>query len=612
MILNGLSILVVIIIAYMWLTRGFFSALIHFLCTLIAGAIAFGFWETVAYALLDGADTTGVIAGSAWAIGLALPFAVSLIVVRFIADRLLRSNVIVPDAANYAGGGALGLASGVISVGIIAISASYLRVDFIDSKSFDYNSFGNVVRKGGMWVPFDKVTAKLYGHLSERALRVDDPLARWQPASYEMGNGMRISPFDSKGRNTFRPEDFDVKARFQVGDPDRGKFTDVLRDGWNSNTQQVTDPNGQAYPADTHLEGVVITFKSGAREKDGKVAMGAAQIMMVLENDDDEREVSFPIAVTSQAEPSTPGAARFRYDSSGVFIASSGAASEATMAFEFPCRRGFRPVAVYVKGVRHDLSQSQPAKKFATWMERDTGLSSLGLGSPVTFTAAGAAAAVPSQPSAPVGPGPAGFDTQGADKIVVAKNAQIPGVNVTVAIPIYTLQDGQHGNLQLRPGGGNQKGPIVVGGELRDSVENAKKWGNITERILRIDKFIALDDRVMVQVEVSKNSRVSLLGKSFDAAEALLPPVLVDTQGEMYQPVGYVYVDETEYRLSFDPSQPIRSMSQLPTLTTSRPQQRLILLFQVSLGREIKYFAKGKKIVNEFEPPIDCKQKQMN
>ena len=43
-----------------------------------------------------------------------------------------------------------------------------------------------------------------------------------------------------------------------------------------------------------------------------------------------------------------------------------------------------------------------------------------------------------------------------------------------------------------------------------------------------------------------------------------------------------------------------------------RPAQRLILIFQVSLGRQIKSFNKGQKEITKFEPPINCDQQQKN
>jgi hypothetical protein len=282
-----------------------------------------------------------------------------------------------------------------------------------------------------------------------------------------------------------------------------------------------------------------------------------------------------------------------------VFIASSGAASEAIMAFEFPVMNGFEPVALYVKGVRVDVESIRggPAPTFASASERDSGLASLGVGNPAALPSAGTG----------------DQDTRVSTESRPGQVAQVPGFSITNAIPIFALQEGQHQTVEL----GKNSEWFVIRGQLKATVEEARRWPNVTERNLRINNFIAVNDRVMVQVEVTSlpggvPNRMSLLGKSFDAAEALLPPLLVDTAGESYQPVGFVYIDEQMYELSFDPSRPIRAMSELPTLSRSRPAQRLVLIFQVSLGREIKSFNKGSKIIAEFVPPVPCNQRQTN
>jgi len=113
-----------------------------------------------------------------------------------------------------------------------------------------------------------------------------------------------------------------------------------------------------------------------------------------------------------------------------------------------------------------------------------------------------------------------------------------------------------------------------------------------------------------VQVDVSANTRTSLLGRSVATAEQVLPPVLVDTNGDRYQPVGYYYQDESKVEVSFEPGQPIQALSQLPSLSRSRPAQRLTLIFRVSFGRSIQYFALGNKVVVRFDPPMLLNQAQ--
>ena len=41
MIMSIVSLLVILGIGYVWVTRGFFSALVHLMCTIIAGAVGY-------------------------------------------------------------------------------------------------------------------------------------------------------------------------------------------------------------------------------------------------------------------------------------------------------------------------------------------------------------------------------------------------------------------------------------------------------------------------------------------------------------------------------------------------------------------------------------------
>lgn len=595
MMISVLSIILVLLVAYIWLLRGFLSALIHFLCTLIAGAVAFALWEPASLWLLKDATATGFVASSAWAIGLAFPFAITLLIVRPLMDRIIRNNVSVDPKVDYAGGAILGAASGIISVGILTISLSYLRVNYLGAKSFQSGATGNVERSGGLWVPFDKMTIATYGFLSERAFKTREPLARWRPAAFDQGNANRISPFENKGRNTFRPDDFQVRSRFTVGEGS-SNFSALTSDRWDSNPQQVADPDGNPYPAGTYVEGFVVTFMAGAKEKDGQAAVGNSQVQLMIENDAGERKMVFPFAVASQADPRTPGVARWRYNAQDVFIASVGGASESIFAFEFPCPPGFKPYALYIKGIRHRVDQgatAAPAQKFASASERDAGLATFGMGQLTdVFTRTE----------------PAKLNAEGAEIIGDGRayvGGMPQGISPNIRIPWnITLQLGSHGQLQLLEEGTKN---IISGGEITIAKSELTR---VLEKGIQI-QYMAVDPTtVLVQMEVSPSSRTSLLGGAVNAAENVLPPLLVDTLGQTYQPVGYAYEDEQIFKLRFEPGEPIRAMSQLPSLSRSRPAQKMVLFFRVSLGREVRAFQKGGKTIYEFNPPFKLETPQ--
>src|SRR5262249_3026843 len=130
--LSIIAIVVTLGLGYIWLTRGFFSSLIHLVCTIIAGAIAFAAWEPISYWFLESSPNGGFmsfIAGIAWGLGLVIPFSVSLILLRLVVDKLLPANVVLEPQLDYIGGGVCGVLSGAITAGILVISLSFFRLD---------------------------------------------------------------------------------------------------------------------------------------------------------------------------------------------------------------------------------------------------------------------------------------------------------------------------------------------------------------------------------------------------------------------------------------------------------------------------------------------------
>lgn len=604
MFMSILAIGIVGLMGYVWLTRGFFSALIHLFCTVIAGAIAFGVWEPTSMFLLNWAPAGGFlsfIGGVAWGLGLAVPFAIAVAILRAIVDLSVRSNVNPGTHADYAGGAVCGALSGVIVSGIVVISVGFLRMEptFLGATQVGYAQRGYVVRSGDgvgpLWVPVDRWTVALYGHLSETAFRTSNSLAQFHPRLDEMPASFRMNAFDGKSRNTTRPDDFAVDSRFTVGKGANVKVAKLLTDRWNSAPQTANDTNDQPYPEGSYIEGFVVTFKAGAKEKDGKLAVGAGQLWLVLENTNDtaDRITVYPVACASQAESSQTAAARWRFDSSGTFISSVGGASEARFAFEFVVPPNYEPIALYVKGVRHLVSEGATAtvkNAFRSTDERDSFLARVSGGS-------GA------------GGGSNAAGTLDLSKAVMVGNGQPlregaqytpEGFKMGAGTP-FVLQDGTLQSLEISTEGTKE----VIGGVEKLELTYEEKVRGI-ERSLRIERFATTPDTVTVQIDVGMNSRYSLLSPVAMEAPPTAPPLLWDDNNQTYEAIGYVYYDETMITISFKPGEPIREMNQLPTLSKSRPAQKLTLIYRVSQGAKIKAFAVGDKAIAQFNPLVPC------
>ncbi len=120
---NIVLILLAAFIAYWWANQGLFSSLLHLVCVVVAGAVAFAFWEPLTFGVL--------IKGSgfddyAWGISFIGLFALSLFVLRLLMDKIAPANVKLPRWADLTFGGVSGAAAGVLTVGMFVIGAAFI------------------------------------------------------------------------------------------------------------------------------------------------------------------------------------------------------------------------------------------------------------------------------------------------------------------------------------------------------------------------------------------------------------------------------------------------------------------------------------------------------
>ncbi len=581
--MNILAICVIGGIAYLWMTRGFFSAMLHMCCTLVAGAIAFALWEPLSLMLLDKSPQSGFLSFirySAWSIGLIVPFAVSLAIIRPVVDKALPLNAQTESLANYVGGGLCGVVAGGITAGIVVMGVGMLRMD---SDMWGYQSVrvggrGSIERSGKLVVPIDRMVAGLYGKLSQTSLATAEPLAKWYPDLPDVPATMRMSSGDGKDRNTLSPKHVNVYSRYSIGkDRQSGSLTDLLRDAWNPGASQlVFDPNGEAYPPNSHIEGFVVQLDAGAREKHGQIVVGNAQVRLLIENatnpDDVEHRSLFPIAVATRAAAGELMYGRFRLDSQ-IFIAAAGAGADTRMAFEFVIPPGFEPIALYVKNAR--IEPTPIVHDYKTPEERDQEiLNGKVFGTdvlpPVVNEGTRPPIGVPAQ-------SPADFGIQ---------------LNNSLG---QTIQKGGERSLEL-------DGLVIIDGEDKFALAEMKRSGEIA-RDLRVESFMVTTDTAIVKIDVSASSASSILGKTKALAESLMPPFVVDTAGTRYQAVGYVYKDRDIVKIRFTPGNPIRGLTELPArLTNSRSDQQCTLVFRVNVGVSINKFMLGEDTVVEFGP----------
>lgn len=580
-IMNIAVILVILGLAYFWAGQGLFSALIHFVCVLIAGAVAFAVWEPLTYAvLLDLRDDI------AWTIGLLGPFVITLALLRVLTNRYLPANLDFDDSTNFIGGALFGGLAGLLAAGMLVIAVGFLRLpaDFLGYQPVNWDrSTGAVDARSGsnLWVPADMITAKVYETLSAGSLASATPMAERLPNVHEQAGLIRVT-YENRSRTTFKPGDVTVRSRYTVtADNPRELLSDTFVVGTDGSpvTQNVVLPDGSAPPPGSRIEGYVVQFEPGAKEKQGQTVIGPGQIRLIVKTTDGAGMSLSPVAFVTRASGSTLQVNRYRFDGPDVYAASVGGAATATMAFEFVVPPDAEPLDLLIKNIRTPVREVPVSREGISVSERDSLVQS---GEIVGVQAESVAA-----------PTVVGSDTSGPQTISGDRGSLREIQETTRVGTTFNKQD--RGGLSLNDD--NE----VTGGTA--TLDRSRLGANIPNQ-LRVDQFRPPAGTTMVQVDVSPQSRTTILGQSLDAAERVLPPTLVDTLGQRYVAVGYVYEDQSKIEIRFTPGNPIRGLAELPALSRSRSDQKLTLLFTPSLRVQIRSFNLGNQEKIVLNPPL--------
>lgn len=594
MIMNFIVILIILGGAATWASKakgfGLFSAFLALVCVIAAGAVAFGVWEPIAYLILEKTGTSGFggfIGDNAWGIALIAPFAISLLILRVSVDLFVRKNLQFSDLANTVGGIVFGATSGFIGAGMVVLSLSFMRLpgDLLGYQTVSDQS-GNMVADGGLWIPADKAVAGLYSHLSMGAFATDAPLAKLQPAVHQQGGMLRMT-YEDASRVTIKPGDASVIKAYEV----KGTIDALTADSFSPKKQNVLYPDGSK-PSGGTLRGYVVRFGSGAKEKGGNVVITPGQVRLIGTNADGGTFAVHPIAAVAAPDGISTTLYRFRFDAKEPFIASVGGSSESYFGLEFMLPDGASPTHLLVKNIRIDVSGTAlTAYKNVT--DRDTAVRTRAI-FPAGAAAAPSATSGGSTASSGGGTSGGAASSGGGGIVNIAVGSQVEGVSTNPILPLnININKSNAKGLDL----GAENG--IRGGASKFTKEETEARGLGKE--LRVDKFETTKDTGIVQLTLSLEGRRTLLGKSVEVAEDILPPLLIDDAGRSYEALGYVYREGGEIEISFKPEEPVRAMSQIPNLSKGKRDQTLILIFRPTKGVKITGFRLGSKEIARFE-----------
>lgn len=607
MIMSILAIGIVAGIAYSWGSRGGFSSILNCFCVVLAGAIAFGAWEHVATYFIQAAGPRGIssyLGDVAWGAGLALPFGISLAVLRGIVDGTVRKNLKFGPTGDWVVGCAFGVISGIIVSGVTVQTISGMRVgnEALGYSAIVSDNGGNVQPGSGLILPTDRITNWIYSGLSRGTFASSTPMATWNPDPAAQLASTRFSFGEGKGRNSLKTADFEVLGRYVLdpakmtpavappkpanqGDaspPPAGDLNDLRSDLLDPGPQNVKMFDGETASKETRLHGVLVKFRAGAKERtSGQFIISNGQVYVIAEDDSGRPELFFPSAAICKAEAGKVAIARFRFDAKDTHLASLGGDSETNWAFEFFIPPQFEPRAIVIKGTRVRLDEDDAKFKpvvFENRMKRDA------------LIAAGQLTS-----------GQAGgqIDESRAIRLTASGTDPIPGVTVNNSIGVM-LQDGTLGSGVTVVNG------RITAGEFTINPKDAQGRG--LDQALRVDKFAHPEQVGLMRIDVgSAQGENSLLGGAVRDAEAgTIPatPFVLDANGVKYDAVGYIYQDSSKFSIKYAIGEPIRSTNDIPRLSRSRPDQRMQLIFAPTVGVEIVGWGVGDKLVARYIPGV--------
>jgi hypothetical protein len=323
-IFNILCILLVLVVAYWWANQGLFSAFIHLLCVITAGALAFAFWEPLTVGLLM---RGGWFDRFAWGVSLAGVFAVALFVLRLATNRLVPANVDLPHWANLVLGFPVGAASGALTIGILLLAMGFVQsqrtiMGFVGAARA---SSGSVVRVNSLWIPFHEIAGEFYGMMSVGSLRSGQPLRQYYPNLSQVAWSL--------GRDGFRGGRGQISLR-----PSQAQ----VMEAWVCPNRCI----------------VKVRFGRGARDYGEQLTVSAAQCRLVAVAGGGGRPlVEFP--QRWRQETKDEGSQTFAFDDISHYITTVPGRESADVLIEFPWREGVTPRFIQIKGTRFDLPALQ-------------------------------------------------------------------------------------------------------------------------------------------------------------------------------------------------------------------------------------------------------------
>ena len=559
LLLNLLVLVYIIFMVYWWSMQGLFSASIHLILTIMAGVIAFSFWEPISSLFL------GMMPESAWGIGLMLPFGLSLLLMRFGMDKLVPGNLNFPPIADNIVGGLCGFLSGTITTGILVMGMQMMGFSsFFGYQPYALNENGQVVaykdNRGdskSLWLKVDHSTAGFFNLLSNNAF-----------APILTKNTMGVYRKDM-----VKAISLSTDTRIQGAHSRRSIREDNIRIlGTDEDTFGLASVDQLPVPLQPHLQAerrtVVIGTQimlPGAGDDDGIVRIKPNQVRLNHSTEEDQYrtsavEESYPVGYIQSGE-------FISFQQPQEYVRSEVSATDLTVHWVFQIPMTHEPNFIVVKRARLNLH----AVRRNTVRDPDR-VAKL-------IRAMNRVATIP-----------AGNVSMKDRDAYIRKSAMLPFPLNKNTLPsdVETITIQGVGRIK-------NKHYLLRGA----SVIKAPTTKTRLDDKLRISSVYTQPSAAMLQVTVGpmgagKKNLYHRINEHNDVNEA---PRLIDVNGDEFWAMGYV-VTKAKYKVSIDPKKPIRTMADM-NLGQLSPGENLILFFQLPTNKVLAYLKHGKyELVN--------------
>ncbi len=560
MYLNILIIVFILAMAIVWSHQGLFSAFLHMMIVVAAGSLALALWEPLVIGLL-----IKYIPMYAWGVGLLALFGLVLLVLRIVMDKLVPMNMKFMNMVNMIGGGVCGVASGILTSGIIIIGLGFLPLpaDILGYQPYTVNGYGAVeATNQQLWINVDGITSRFFTMLSRRsglgggAFNSSKPLAQHLPQMQKLASLFRMR-YDPNASVVAQPDSVKVTDQYSCPSTELD-VSPTVADAFGPTFNQ---PGYKVVAVDTDWQQIP---NGSTYDDDRTLRLPPTQIRLLARSKQTGRTTMLAPVAFSQVTDQKSGQRELTLINTGKITAIGTSSVKETFAWLFIMPDDLQPGFLLARRLRLKL----PA----------------GIVSEVDRMMALLAMKNVDQPE-PV-------ENTDADPSVGSREGVLTGhqaesVRLTNELPAVV-------NKNLAPGLKFDQN-IVMSGKT-----HATRTLRSAGPRVQADQIHLPSHKAMVRLEIVSEEVQSIFGSARALAANLQGLWLKDSDGNMWFPHAYSLLKQNgDQLIMVDPESTIRSASQLP-LRDIAEGDKLYLYFMVDRGIDIVSYDVGNTTIQSI------------